>query len=500
MLFRSETVAAPRDLDDQGPSIAPDLSCTKAIGLDAVTTAFMALSHNAAFNIQKLSPAVSKLAEDFQAAAFDTGIGAEVGVNQSDRDSISTRQRSVSADITATRFLETGTTLSAGAGLSHGQTDPDGASSSEMISATYEASVRQSLLRGRGASVNSASLSKAKLDTSISEQELRASASSLAADSVAAFWDYEYAVRALNVRLDAVKLADEQSETVRERIKAGVAAETDIVSADAEAALQRELLLNAQASLKTARLSLLRLLNATPLSWQGDFVTSADSIELIPADSIDAANGVEYAKRMRPEIIQAKLQLEQGRLELVKTKNGWLPKLDAFISLGGSTYADSFAIKTNVGSDLTISAGLTYDYTTGNRSARALDRQAQFNEQAKKEAIANIEQLIELDVRTAAIQVDLMKEKITASAATRALRETNHRIETERYIVGRATNLQLTEALQSLIESRLSELSARISYRKALISYYEKEGSLLTRLGIETGSAPENSMRLSISR
>jgi outer membrane protein len=51
---------------------------------------------------------------------------------------------------------------------------------------------------------------------------------------------------------------------------------------------------------------------------------------------------VAVSKRMRPILNEARLQLLRGDLELVKTRNGLLPLMDLFITLGKSGYASSF--------------------------------------------------------------------------------------------------------------------------------------------------------------
>ena len=51
---------------------------------------------------------------------------------------------------------------------------------------------------------------------------------------------------------------------------------------------------------------------------------------------------MKLALQMRPDLNQAKLLWQRGDLEVVKTRNGLLPKLDLFVTLGRTGFAESF--------------------------------------------------------------------------------------------------------------------------------------------------------------
>jgi len=93
---------------------------------------------------------------------------------------------------------------------------------------------------------------------------------------------------------------------------------------------------------------------------------------------------------------------------------------------------------------------------------------------------------VELDIRTAYIEIDRTKEQITASAATRKFQEETLRIETEKFRVGRSTNFLVSQAQRDALVSRINEVEAIVNYFKALINFYRLEGTLLERRGIIT--------------
>jgi outer membrane protein TolC len=170
----------------------------------------------------------------------------------------------------------------------------------------------------------------------------------------------------------------------------------------------------------------------------------------------------------------------------VKTKNGLLPKLDLFISLGKTGYANSFTDSAENLNDnyYEVLAGLTLEYSVGSRADRAAHKQSILNRRLADEAIANLTQLIQLDVRSAYIEVNRAKEQVAATLATRQLKEEVHRAEVEKFRVGRSTSFLVAQAQRDLVESQISEVSSVVNYLKALVALYRLEGSLLERRGI----------------
>jgi len=101
--------------------------------------------------------------------------------------------------------------------------------------------------------------------------------------------------------------------------------------------------------------------------------------------------------------------------------------------------------------------------------------------------LENLSQLVEVDVRTAYIELNRTKQQITASSVTRMFDEEKLRIETEKLRVGKSTSFQVAQAQRDLLASRIAEARALTNYLKALSDLYRQDGSLLERRRI---SAP----------
>jgi outer membrane protein TolC len=180
------------------------------------------------------------------------------------------------------------------------------------------------------------------------------------------------------------------------------------------------------------------------------------------------------------------LEILRGDLELVKTRNGLLPLMDLFITLGKSGYANSFGESIrNINEDsYDALGGVRFNYPIFNRDAKAFHQRALLNREQAQKALENLSQLVEIDVRIVYIEVNRTQQQIAASSVTRMFNEEKLRTETEKLRVGKSTSFLVAQAQRDLLVSRIAEVRALANYLKALIDLYRQDGSLLERRGI----------------
>ena len=122
-----------------------------------------------------------------------------------------------------------------------------------------------------------------------------------------------------------------------------------------------------------------------------------------------------------------------------------------------------------------------WDYALAGRQVEIFEESLKVARQQVNETLS---QLVELDVRTAYIEVNRAKQQIKASSTTRMFNEETLRVETEKLRVGKSTSLLVAQAQRDLLISKISEVDALANYIKALITLYRQDGSLLERRGI----------------
>ena len=448
----------------------------------------LALENNRSLRIEKFNPAISRTAEEEARSDFDPVLTGGYSYDREKKDTsvsaISEKlQNEINTTLGVSGYLPTGTDV--GLEVSTDRTWSD-LYSDDLRTTRVGLSVTQALLRGGGLNYNLATLRQARLDTSVSRHELRGFSEFLVAQVEDTYWDYGLIQRQIEIFLESLKLAEQQKSETEEMIRIGSLAESELAAAEAEIALRRESLINARSSLETTRLKLLRLLNPPGSNLWGRQVVllNRPAVPDVTLDDVDSH--VRVALRMRPDLNQARLQLERGDLEIVKTKNGLLPKMDFFVTLGKTGYAGSFndSFRNIDERSYGILAGINLEYPFINRMARARHRRSLLIREQAEESVMNLSQLVQVDVRSAYIEVNRTKEQIVAKAATRALQEEKARIEMEKFRVGKSTTLLVAQAQRDLLASRISEVQTITSYLKSLIELYRLEGSLLERRGI----------------
>lgn len=464
----------------------------------------LSLENNRSLRVERFNPSIQETFEEEERAVFDPEISGGL---------FGSRERSEERSRTTGEFSDN-TSTETGAGLGISQFFPTGTEvgldlstertwsdrEREVHATRTGLTVTQALLRGAGPKTNLASLRQARLDTLASQYELRGFAESLIARVEETCWDYILAERQIEIVTVSLELAEQQLRETEERIKIGKVAEIERAAAQAEIALRRVDLINARNALATTRLRLLRLLNPPgPHLWAREIILrDKPTVPDVRLDEVESH--VEVALRMRPDLNQARLEVQTGDLEIVKTKNGLLPVLDLFITLGKTGYADSFgdSVSDLDGKGYDISGEISLAYPLRNREAKARHRRAILDRGQAMEAVDNLSQLVQVDVRAAYIEAQRAREQVAATTASRKFEEEKLRAETEKFRVGRSTTLLVAGAQRDLVASQISEIRAVVDYLKALVNLYLLEGSLLERRGI---SAPgRETVDLSIQR
>jgi outer membrane protein len=482
--IQSETKEEP---EEKAPRAVPP----GPLKITATEAILLCLENNRSLVVERLNPSITKTFADTERALFDPEINANISLGRVDGERLARSGSETESFITDAaegiisleQFFPTGTTVSL-----EGRTVMD--DSSLYRDAFYWArlglSVNQALLRGYGTDVNLVRLRQARLDTRISEYELRGFTLSLVAQLEQTYWDYALAKRQVEIFQESLKVARQQLNETNELIAVGRLAKSELPAVQAEVAAQEQGLINAQAEKESFRLQLLRLLNPPgPDLWKrGIDLIYQPTLPEIKLDDVESY--VDASMLMRPLLNEARLRILRNDLEVVKTKNGLLPLMDLFITLGKSGYANSFgnSIRDIDRDSYDVLVGVRFQYPFYNREARSRHQRALLTRDQAEKALKNLSQLVEVDVRTAYIEVKRAKQQIAASSATRMFDEEKLRTETEKLRVGKSTSFLVAQAQRDLLISRIAEVQALANYIKALVNLYQQDGSLLERRGI----------------
>ena len=481
------------------PSVDIPASEEIPLNLSVEKAVLLALQYNRELAVEQLTPVITGTFEAIERGIFDPELFGEaeyfeeesVETARSTGTRFSVEGRETAAALGIRQRLPTGTTLETAVEQERSISNR----APEQQIARFGLTVTQALLQGFGPAVNLAGVRQAELETLADVYELRGLTEALLAETEKAYWNYVLANREIAIFEESLAVARQQLQEAETRISVGVLPEIEAAAARAQVALHLQALIDARSRLADSRLRLLRLVNPPELGLAPNRELNAVSdLELDLRPIADTADRLRLAVDSRPDLGEARLRLTQNRLETIVTRNGLLPRLDFFAALGRTGYADTFS------DSFTELDGDTYDITAGvrlnhyliNRAAKARDLAARVSVQQADAAVANLEQLVRLDVRLAVNEAERARQQITASAATRDLQEETLRAETERFGVGAGTGLSVAQSQRDLLQSQIAEVEAMVQYRLALVDLYLAEGSLLERRGIRlpTGSTP----------
>jgi outer membrane protein len=475
-----------RDTNPQSAIRNPQFD-TGPLRITVEQATLLALENNRSLVVERLGPQIAQTLVPENLSTFDPVLTGQLGYgwDRLTQGPAEFDRSGPSAAVGVQESLPTGTSLGVTGSTSLlGLTGPP--ANDDEYATTIAFNATQSLLRGFGSAVNMASVNQAKIDVEISQYELRGFVQTLMAQVEQTYWNYALAERRIEIYRQSLGLAQRQLEETQERIRVGDLAQTEQSAAEAEVALRREALINARSTLAKTKLALLRLVNPPGVNlWDRKVVlASLPASPTLTLDDVEAH--VALALQMRPDLNQTRLLWQRGELEIVKTRNGLLPKLDLFVTLGRTGFAESFgkSIVESGDNGYSALAGLAFELPVRNRAAESRHFRAVLTRQQAKDAIGNLSQLIEVDVRTAYLEILRSQEQVVATAATRKLQEEKVHVETEKFRLGKSTSLLVAQAQRDLVSSQIDEVQAVVNYLNAIVEIYRQEGSLLERRGI----------------
>jgi outer membrane protein TolC len=273
----------------------------------------------------------------------------------------------------------------------------------------------------------------AELDTAVAEQNLELGRENL-------------------VRVEALAAADSASEADVSRFEALVAA-SDLLVAQSRnlATLQRE-----------------RLAIAMHDSAPGNYQIGDDFNPAAAAPkTFDIAELVRVAESQRPELEALRMQTKAYRKKAEVARSRGIPRLDAFAQ-GLVANPDQRYFPPEQTFQTTWALGVLFTYAP-NDTATALARASAASAEAaatdaERSALLDA---IHADVAEAVLAYRTAVVGIETSSRRLAAAETSYRTRRERFLVEKATTVDLTEAQTELLNARLQAVEAQVAIRRA---------------------------------
>src|SRR5258706_1502032 len=265
--------------------------------------------------------------------------------------------------------------------------------------ADYVASITHPLLRGAGFGVNAQPIRIAFYQFQQSEARTKLEVITVLAAADRVYWRLYAARRELEVRKSEYDLAVAQLERARRQVRAGTAADPEIVRAESGVADSLEAIINAEHAVRDRQRDIKRILNHPGLEMQTDTIVVPDTKPGACVVKLDPDHVVQIALRQRMEMLETQIQLAQDTSNIDVARNGLLPLVNLDYTynvpgLGGSLN-DAFGMAGNHNFD-THTVGVHLEVPLGNEAAKARLRRSMLSRlqtlATKEQRIAQITQ------------------------------------------------------------------------------------------------------------
>lgn len=370
------------------------------------------------------------------------------------------------------------------------------ASFDPQFNSSYLFSYTQPLLRGFRIDQTRQQMQTTLINRDNADLNLKARTTNTLAAVRSAYWDYVFSIQAVDVARQSLSLASKLLSDNKIRVEVGTMAPMDVVQAEAEEATRQQALTTATATMRTAELSLKRLIvSGTNDPLWSQHIEPTDRPDFQTA-SIDVEGAVRTALQQRTDLQIARNNFETNNVLLKSQRNSSLPDVDAIITygaagLGGVQYLfdrPSGLDRQRVG--IAVDGGyrnaletlfnreypnwqfaLNVSYPIGGNAAEAQAARTRLLIQQNQAQIRASELNVATEVTNAALQVTNAAEGLVAARAARELSQRRLDAEMSRFEVGMSNNYQVVQSQRDLREAQNSELRALLNYRKSLVEY-----------------------------
>ncbi|HMP83054.1 MAG TPA: TolC family protein [Verrucomicrobiota bacterium] len=305
-----------------------------------------------------------------------------------------------------------------------------------------------------------------------------------------AYYDLIAARENVKVRQKAMELAERLLAENKKRVEVGALAPLDEKQAESQVATARADLLSAQQTLASQQ-NIIKALLTDNYRELHDVEYVAGENLAAPVFFFDLQESWTKGMTQRPDLQQAKLDLERQGIQLKYDYNQLFPQLDAYgtygYGAGGVTtiqYSDAFSDFSDRNYPF-YSVGGVLSFPLSNRGARNNYKATKISVQQAVLAVKRLEQIILAEIDNAVVAAKASYQRVAATRSAREYAEAALDAEQKKLESGKSTSFVVLQLQRDLTDARSQEIAALADYNKALAALAFREGSTLDRQKID---------------
>jgi outer membrane protein TolC len=327
----------------------------------------------------------------------------------------------------------------------------------------------------------------AKNRVKYSDQTLKAQIMQTVTTVENAYYDLIYARENVTVQTKAVELARQLVAENRKRVEVGAMAPLDQQNAEAQAASTEASLIAAKSALAIQEHLVKQLITDQYSQWVNIGIEPAGTLAA-PRHFFNLQDSWSKGLTQRPDLLQAKLDIERQGVTIKYNHNQLFPELDivgtyGHSAAGFSEYSDSFG-QIRDGSFPYYSYGGQLTFPIGNTGARAAYRSSKLVKEQLVLTLKRLEQNIMVQIDNDIKQAESSYQQVAATRTAREYAAAALEAEQKKLESGKSTTYTVLQMQRDLTTARGNEIQALDNYNKALSQLSLDEATTLQRLGI----------------
>jgi len=379
------------------------------------------------------------------------------------------------------------------------------------IQSNIQISVTQPLLRNFGKLPNTRLIRINRNNRNISENLFAQRVIDLVNQTQNLYWDLVFGREDIKVKQRSLDLATKVHEDTKRQVEIGTMAPIELVKTETEIANRKEDLIVAQFNLQQMEDQMKKLITSLgdPAQVAGKIDPTDSTLSPSALKDFDLVQAISYAVEARPEIKQARKQIENGEIDVQYFRNQLLPRVDLTGSYGSAGLGGDSRIPVGDGtfipgpsssygdvlSDMfhgrfnTYLGQLSVEIPIKNRAAQGDYARASIAKRQLERFLKALEQRIALEVRNAHTALEMDRARIEATQRARELQEKTLDAEQKKFKLGTSTIRFVLEEQRNLAVAQSNELQALVDFTKAKNNLEKAMGKTLEANHIQVEEA-----------
>ena len=332
-------------------------------------------------------------------------------------------------------------------------------------------------------------ISVAKNRLQYSEQGLRQQIIATLTAVENAYYELIYARENVKVQQAALTLAETQLHDDNRRVQIQVVAERGgtVEQDEAQVAQSRANLIAAENTLSVDQNTLKSLLTDNYAQWHGVAIEPTETLQAAQ-QPFDLQDSWGKGLTQRPDLLQARLNVEQQGIQLRYDRNQIFPQLDLVGSFGyngaGHEFNNTFD-QYGAASRPFYSYGAQLSIPLSNVKARNNLKAGRVTEKQLLLQLKQLEQNVMVEIDNAVNSAKSAWESVDATQKARTYAEAALNAEQGKYAAGKSTTFTVLQLQNNLTSARSQEIRALANYNEALANLAQQEGSTIQRRHLE---------------